>query len=295
MKTAGKFPLLHPYKSGSRIRVTVVALFLLFTFTFLFSFIATRDTTAAAPSPLPDPISDALLYYASANATPTMSPAEIHSVYSVLRRCSAPCNLLVFGLTQESLLWNSLNHRGRTVFVDEYAFGVTRFEKRHPWVEAYDVRFSTKVRDLRSLIEDFKREVDGECRPLQNLLYSDCQLAVNDLPNYMYDVGWDVIVIDGPSGYSPDTPGRMASIFSAGVMARTRGGEGGGGGTHVFVHEMTREVESVCTELFLCRENLVETVDMLGHFVVRKMGSGGGRKHTYGFCYTTPSSSSQFI
>ncbi|XP_041994189.1 protein IRX15-LIKE-like [Salvia splendens] len=267
MKTAGKFPVLHPYKSGSCIWMTVVALFLLFTFTFLLSFIAPRDTTAAQ-SPLPDPISDALLYYASANATPTMSPGEIESVYSVLRGCSAPCNLLVFGLTQESLLWNSLNHLGRTVFVDEYPFSVTRFEKRHPWVEAYDVRFTTKVRDLGSLMEDFKREVDGECRPVQNLLYSDCQLAVNDLPNSIYEVGWDVIVIDGPSGYSPDTPGRMASIFSAGVMARTRGGGGGGGGTHVFVHEMTREVESVCTDLFLCRENLVDTVDLLGHFLL---------------------------
>ncbi|KAL1557945.1 protein IRX15-LIKE-like [Salvia divinorum] len=289
MKTAGKFPLLHPYKTGGRIRITVVALFLLFTFTFLLSFIATRDA-AAARSPLPDPISDALLYYASANATPTMSPAEIDSVFSVLRRCSAPCNLLVFGLTHESLLWNSLNLGGRTVFVDEYPFSVTRFEERHPSVEAYDVRFTTKVRDLRTLIEEFKREVGGECRPVQNMLYSDCRLAVNDLPNYMYDVGWDVIVIDGPSGYSPETPGRMASIFSAGVMARTRGGDGGGG-THVFVHEMMREVESVCTDLFLCRENLVETVDMLGHFVVGKMG-GGGRKHSFGFCYTIPSSSS---
>ncbi|XP_057782996.1 protein IRX15-LIKE-like [Salvia miltiorrhiza] len=291
MKTVPKFTIIHPYKTvgggDHRFRIAALALFLVFAFTFFLNLIATRDA-AAAQSQLPEAIADALLYYASANITSRMSPAEMESVASVLRRCAAPCNLLVFGLTHETLLWNALNHGGRTVFVDEHSFSVTRIEEQHPSIEAYDVRFTTKVRELRDLIENFEREIEEECRPVQNLLFSDCSLAVNDLPNYMYDVAWDVIVIDGPSGYSSESPGRMASIFTAGVMARSRNG---GGGTHVFVHEMQRQVESVCTDLFLCRENLVERVDLLGHFLVRKMG---GPTNTFGFC-SHPSLSTNLI
>ncbi|KAG6382502.1 hypothetical protein SASPL_157830 [Salvia splendens] len=215
-----------------------------------------------------------------------MSPAEIHSVYSVLRGCSAPCNLLVFGLTQESLLWNSLNHRGRTVFVDEYAFGVTRFEKRHPWVEAYDVRFSTKVRDLRSLIEtsrEGRRRVPTAAEPALLRLPAGGERPPQLHVRRRVGRHRDRRAVGVLAGYA----GEDGLDILRGVMARTRGGEGGGGGTHVFVHEMTRRGGERLHGVFLCRENLVETVDMLGHFVVRKMGSGGGRNILMDFCYTT--------
>lgn len=146
------------------------------------------------------------------------------------------------------------------------------------------MQFTTKVSELYDLIEYYKGEKTNECRPVQNLLFSDCKLAINDLPNHIYDVDWDVILIDGPRGYFGATPGRMTAIFTAGVLARSK--RGGADETHVFVHEINREAEKVCSDEFLCSENLVGTKDLLGHYLIGKMEAN---TNSFGFCSTTVS------
>lgn len=304
MKTGAKFIVLHPKLAGgagtgASHRAWLAAFVLFFIFTFAFTLFTTRDaasasrTAAAAAarskSQLPKPVFDALLHYAALNATTAgrMSADELKTIAAVLRRCPSPCNFLVFGLTHETLLWNSLNQKGRTVFVGDSAYMVSKLEEKQPSIEAYDVQFTTKVSELYDLIEYYKGEVTGECRPVQNLLFSDCRLAINDLPNHIYDVAWDVILVDGPRGYFGAAPGRMTAIFTAGVLARSK--KGGASETHVFVHEFDREVERVCSEEFLCGENLVGTKDLLGHFVIGKRKEKSRR---FGFCSVPASSSS---
>ncbi|XP_037456280.1 protein IRX15-LIKE-like [Triticum dicoccoides] len=234
---------------------------------------------SAGGGALPAYVFDALVRYAAAagaNSTVSMPEEDVRAIASVVRR-RAPCNLLVFGLGAETPLWRALNHGGRTVFLDENPFYVAHMEGAHGGLEAYDVAYATAVRELPDLLDAARASRRAECRPVQNLLFSDCSLAIGDLPNQLYDVAWDVILVDGPHGYAEGSPGRMAAIYSSAVMARTKGTV-----TDVLVHDYEREVESVCAREFLCDENRVEgtTTPSLGHYIVR----GGAAANREAFC-----------
>ncbi|KAL0657010.1 hypothetical protein Bca4012_077594 [Brassica carinata] len=295
MKSGGitntKLILVHPYiqKQTSSNRLWLLAFVSFFTIAFLLTLLYTTDTIISSKnssvvssvvnsavsntptSQLPTSAINALLHYASrSNDSFHMSYGEMKSISDVLRRCAPPCNLLVFGLTHETLLWKSLNHNGRTVYIEENRYYAAYFEEIHPEIEVFDVQYTTKAREARELVSAVKEAARNECRPVQNLLFSDCKLGLNDLPNHVYDLDWDVILVDGPRGDGGDVPGRMSSIFTAAVLARSKK-SGGNHKTHVFVHDYYREIERLCGDEFLCRENLVESNDMLAHYVLERM------------------------
>ncbi|WOL04971.1 protein IRX15-LIKE-like [Canna indica] len=230
------------------------------------SAVTSADSVSSPSSAsIPAPVFDALVNYAaSSNFSGKMKEDDLRAIAAVLQR-RGPCNLLVFGLGHETPLWRALNHGGRTVFVDENEYYIAYVEGRNPGMEAYDVSYTTKVREMTELIAVSRRQRRGDCRPVQNLLFSDCRLAINDLPNRLYDVAWDVIVVDGPRGYAKGEPGRMAAIFTAAVMARSVGR----GHVDVLVHDYERKVEKLCSKEFLCPENLVSATRSLGHFLIR--------------------------
>lgn len=159
-------------------------------------------------------------------------------------------------------------------FLKFYRYYAAHVEEKHPEIEVYDVQYTTKLNEWKELMQSAREQVANDCRPVQNLLFSDCRLGLNDFPNQLYEVDWDVILVDGPRGYWPEAPGRMSSIFTAGVLARSKKAGGGGESlkTHVFVHDYNREVERVFSDEFLCKENLVgKSKDMMGYFVVERM------------------------
>ncbi|XP_044469416.1 protein IRX15-LIKE-like [Mangifera indica] len=306
-----KLILLHPYiqKQGTSNRLWLLAFVSFFTIAFLLTLIYTREsislkTTTTATTmvaknslvsstfgntPLPTTVINTLLHYASrSNNSFRMSHAELKPISDALRKCSSPCNFLVFGLTQETLLWKALNHNGRTVFIDENRYYAAYFEELHPEIDVFDVQYTTKISETKELIASVKEQVRNECRPVQNLLFSECKLGLNDLPNHVYEVDWDVILIDGPRGEGPGGPGRMSPIFTAGVLARSK--KSGNPKTHIFVHDYYRKVERLCGDEFLCRENLVEHYETLAHFVLEKMD-----ENSFEFCRhnNTASSSSR--
>ncbi|GAA0173868.1 hypothetical protein LIER_27383 [Lithospermum erythrorhizon] len=296
-----KLILLHPYiqKQGGSKSLKLLAFISFFTLVFLLTLIYTRESITKGTSisvstisasfrsspPLPKSVVRALVHYASnSNNTDRMSNTDIKQISDVLKQCPHPCNFLVFGLTPETLLWKALNHNGRTVFIDENRYYAAYIEEKYPEIEAYDVQYSTKLSETKELIASVKDQVHNECRPVQNLLFSECKLGLNDLPNQLYEVEWDVILVDGPRGYWPEAPGRTAAIFTASVLARSK--KGGNPKTHVFVHDFNMKVDRVTSDEFLCKENLVKSKDMLGHFVLERMETSSTQ-----FCRNHPTSS----
>lgn len=223
----------------------------------------------------------AILHYATTNIVPQQSLSEIKITFDVLRSIGRPCNFLVFGLGHDSLMWQSFNPRGTTLFLEEDPKWVQTVLKDAPDLHAHTVQYRTQLREADHLISWYRTE--PACFPAKAYLRGneDCKLALHNLPEEVYETEWDLIMIDAPKGYFAEAPGRMAAIFSAAVMARNRKGSGE---THVFLHDVDRKVEKMFAEEFLCRKYKVNGVGRLWHFKIPAVANGSHRGDGYRFC-----------
>ncbi|XP_056163785.1 protein IRX15-LIKE-like [Syzygium oleosum] len=159
-----KLILLHPtiqkQSSSNTNRLWLIFIITFFTTAFTLTLITTAATSTATGSTASSvqlrlSISDALLHYATTTNSTCMTSTELATVTVAVARCAAAasrCNLLVFGLTHEALLYTALNFNGRTVILDEDEHLVSRFEQQHPGIEAYDVK-------VRGALTSFSQEV----------------------------------------------------------------------------------------------------------------------------------------
>ncbi len=155
---------------------------------------------------------------------------ELMAVGSAIRRGS---NVLVFGLGNDSSLWRGLNKGGRTVFLENNGDWFHKVTSESPHLEAYLVDYTTRRRSWRELMDDPAR--------LEMVLPEACR-----------STRWDLVLVDGPTGWGEDTPGRMQSIYAAAHLVRPGG--------DVFVHDAEREVEAVYARRWLGTDNLVQQV-----------------------------------
>ncbi|XP_058090096.1 glucuronoxylan 4-O-methyltransferase 1-like [Magnolia sinica] len=217
-------------------------------------------TTCSQCSKLPASVSQALVHYATSNITPQQTASEISVSSRVLERKS-PCNFLVFGLGHDSPMWAALNYGGRTVFLEEDKAWIEQVTTKFPGLETYHVVYDTKVRHADDLMKVGQQD---DCTVVGDARFSKCGLALKGVPSDVYEVEWDLIMVDAPTGYFSDAPGRMGAIYTAGMMARYRKD----GETDVFVHDVDRTVEDKFSKAFLCKGYMSQQEGRLRHFTI---------------------------
>ncbi|KAG0520474.1 hypothetical protein BDA96_08G077300 [Sorghum bicolor] len=221
--------------------------------------------TAAATAGLPLAVMEALVHYTTSNVTPQQTADEIGVSLRVLQR-RAPCNFLVFGLGHDSPMWAALNHGGRTVFLEEDASWIASVHATHPSLESYHVAYDTVLTDADALLQLRDHPACVAQPDLTAAADASCRLALKGLPPVFHELEWDLIMVDAPTGWTPEAPGRMGAIYTAGMAARAR--RPGDGPTDVFVHDVDRPVEDAFSKAFLCEGYLAEQVGRIRHFVI---------------------------
>ncbi|KAE8698841.1 Glucuronoxylan 4-O-methyltransferase 1 [Hibiscus syriacus] len=207
---------------------------------------------------IPHALAQALVHYATSSITPQQTLKEISVTAKILEKKS-PCNFLVFGLGHDSLMWSSLNYGGRTVFLEEDEAWIEQIRRRFPMLESYHVTYDSKVNQADNLMDVGR---GPECTAITDPKYSMCQLALKGLPSEVYEMKWDLIMVDAPTGYYEDAPGRMTAIYTAGMMAKNKEK----GVTDVFVHDVNRVVEDKFSMAFLCEGYMKKQEGRLRHF-----------------------------
>ncbi|KAJ0710619.1 putative glucuronoxylan 4-O-methyltransferase [Helianthus annuus] len=207
---------------------------------------------------IPPSFAQALVHYSTSTITPQQTIQEISITKNILDQKS-PCNFLVFGLGHDSLMWSALNFNGRTVFLEEDEAWIAQIKKRFSMLESYHVTYDSKVHRADSLMEAGKGQ---ECTIVGDTRHLACQLALKGLPSDVYETTWDLIMVDAPTGYYDEAPGRMSAIYTAGMIARNREE----GETDVFVHDVNRVVEDKFSNAFLCEGYMVKQEGRLRHF-----------------------------
>ncbi|XP_050223886.1 glucuronoxylan 4-O-methyltransferase 1 [Mercurialis annua] len=195
------------------------------------------------------------------STTATVLTKKEFELLSNLVKRKSPCNLLFFGLEAQYLKLSSINSGGITVFLEDDPDKINSVRAKTNSTHIYKVDYHEPAKKAYQLLKHARKT--RACVPrsarLQN---STCKLALRHLPEEVYKQRWDIVVVDGPSGHSPEAPGRMAAIYTASVIARA------GNTTEVLVHDVDRTIEKWFSWEFLCEENLVSSKGNLWNFKI---------------------------
>ncbi|KAL4584769.1 hypothetical protein LXL04_009379 [Taraxacum kok-saghyz] len=187
----------------------------------------------------------------------TLSEKEFRFLSDIIREKS-PCNLLVFGLEDEYLKLPTINKGGATVFLEDKSEKLMKMKGDGDGVQVFKIRYKTSAKEAYKLLKHARRDASCSVRRLT----SKCKIAVSGFPKEVLKIKWDVIVVDGPGGDGPESPGRMGAIYMAGVLAR------GGNGTNVVVHDVDRMIEKWFSWEFLSEKNLVSSKGRFWNFQI---------------------------
>jgi len=159
----------------------------------------------------------------------------------------APCNFLVFGLGDDSYLWQEINSGGTNVFLED----------SQEWIEKFD----------GSNLDIRKVEYTTEIKNVNSIAFNEELLSL-ELPEDIRSQKWDIILVDAPLGHGPPNPsspwaktparpfkgpGRMSSIFEASRLIKDGG--------YVVIDDLSRHVESAYASKFFGQEKVVSIIE----------------------------------
>jgi len=174
-----------------------------------------------------------------------LSTEQLKIIATTVRR-KAPCNLLIFGLGNDSEFWANLNQGGVTIFIEDNQVWFQKVSRKSKQLICYLVNYNTQRKDWRMLLE------------------SPSRLSMV-LPDDVEKTEWDIILVDAPAGWNEQTPGRMKSIFNSARLIKVAG--------DIFVHDCNREIENIYCNTFLKKENLKTEINapmgLLRHYHIR--------------------------
>lgn len=147
-------------------------------------------------------------------------------------------NVLVFGTGHDSDLWRLANNNGKTIFLEHNKKWIKQNDD-----DVYKVNYGTKLKEADRLLDKYRSTKDFEMLKLE-------------LPEFVWNINWDIIVVDAPTGVKDGHPGRMKSIFTASLLSKKD--------TDVFVHDCDRRVEDLYTREFF--GNSFRQLTKLRHF-----------------------------
>ena len=167
-----------------------------------------------------------------------MSKTQYESIAETLQPL-CPCNLLVFGLGEDSNLWHNLNMDGNTVFLEDDEGWISKFK---------DYSFNVQHVQYHTYVKDFwppdPTKINEESIKL-------------DLPQTILDKKWDFIIVDAPLGHQPprpfNGPGRVSSIYTASLLIKENG--------IVVIDDYKRPVEKTFSNFYFGTDNILKTVE----------------------------------
>ena len=126
--------------------------------------------------------------------------------------------MLVFGLGYDSKMWYEANHKN-TFFI-----------------ENNDKYIQLNIQDIPA---DHIVKYDYRTTCASSIQLTDDTIKDFIIPDkIMNEAPFDIIIIDGPEGYSPEKPGRLIPCYWSTLLSKK--------GTVIYVDDANRKVEDYC-------------------------------------------------
>lgn len=138
------------------------------------------------------------------------------------------CNALIFGAGNDSIIWNTVN-QGHTLFIEHDA----------KWANS----IAAKVPGINIVSYDYNTQCDPKLAIHEQPAIDELSLMAHPVPKEITERKWDVILIDGPTGFDSNCPGRMLPIYWSSTLAHDA--------CDIFVDDYSRPIEFSYTNKFL--------------------------------------------